>query len=127
MTGDIPDPNHPNHTTTLRVLFRLAPYVRPVRRPLFGAVAATLLAMACGLVIPLVMQRILDGPVATHNLGALPWLIGVVLGLGIIEAASFFTRRKLVARPTTQIEARMRADLYRHLQRLPISFHDQWQ
>jgi len=124
MTDDIPDPNH---TTTLRVLFRLAPYVRPVRWPLLGAIGATMLAMACGLIIPLVTQRILDGPVATHHLAALPWLIGLVLLLGITEAASFFTRRKLVARPTTQIEARMRADLYRHLQRLPISFHDRWQ
>ena len=124
MTDDIPDPNH---TTTLRVLFRLAPYVRPVRWPLIGAVAATMLAMGCGLVIPLVTQRILDGPVRTHDLALLPWLIGLVLLLGVVEAASFFTRRKLVARPTTLIEARMRADLYRHLQRLPISFHDQWQ
>ncbi|HEX4722514.1 MAG TPA: ABC transporter ATP-binding protein [Pseudonocardiaceae bacterium] len=129
MADDIPDPNHadPNKSTTLRVLFRLAPYVRPVRRPLIGAVAATMLAMTCGLIIPLVTQRILDGPVATHNLAALPWLIGIVLLLGVVEAVSFFTRRKLIARPTTQIEARMRADLYRHLQRLPISFHDQWQ
>ena len=124
MTDDVPIPNH---TTTLRVLFRLAPYVRPVRWQLLGSVSATLLAMSCGLVIPLVTQRILDGPVAHHNLGALPLLIGIVLVLGIVEALSFFVRRKLVARPTTQIEARMRADLYRHLQRLPISFHDQWQ
>ena len=124
MTDDIPNPNH---TTTLRVLLRLAPYARPMRWPLLGSIGATLLAMACGLVIPLVTQRILDGPVTTHHLAALPWLIGVVLLLGVVEAASFFTRRKLVARPTTEIEARMRADLYRHLQRLPIAFHDQWQ
>jgi ATP-binding cassette subfamily B protein len=113
--------------SALRVLFRLAPYVRPVRWPLLFSMLATLLAMTCGLVIPLVTQRILDGPVATHDLSSLPWLIGVVLLLGLIEATSFFLRRKLVARPTTMIEARMRADLYRHLQRLPIAFHDQWQ
>ncbi|HVV20096.1 MAG TPA: ABC transporter ATP-binding protein [Pseudonocardiaceae bacterium] len=98
-----------------------------MRWPLIGATAMTLLAMVCGLVIPLVTQRILDGPVATHHLGSLPWLIGLVLALGTLEAGSFFLRRKLVARPTTQIEARMRADLYEHLQRLPIAFHDQWQ
>ncbi|HEX4700534.1 MAG TPA: ABC transporter ATP-binding protein, partial [Pseudonocardiaceae bacterium] len=128
MSNESPVPDTtPARPTTLSVLFRLAPYVRPVRWPLLGATLATLLALACGLVIPLVTQRILDGPVATHNLSALPVLIGIVLLLGIVEAAAFFTRRKLVARPTTQIEARMRADLYRHLQRLPISFHDQWQ
>ncbi|HEX5119259.1 MAG TPA: ABC transporter ATP-binding protein [Pseudonocardiaceae bacterium] len=113
--------------STMKVLFRLAPYVVPERRPLLGAGATTMLAMVCGLVIPLVMQRILDGPVATHRLSELPLLIGIVIALGTLEALSYFFRRRLVARPTTQIEARMRSDLYEHLQRLPIAFHDRWQ
>lgn len=124
-----PDPTVPaaRPLSTFRVLFRLAPYVRPVRAHLIGAAVATMLAMVCGLVIPLVIQRILDGPVATHRLAELPLLIGVVVVLGALEAVSFFVRRRMVARPTTLIEARMRADLYRHLQRLPIAFHDRWQ
>jgi ATP-binding cassette subfamily B protein len=132
MSDQKPDPTDPTKPTpkrasTLRVLLRLTPYVRPVRWPLLAATLTTMLAMACGLVIPLVMQRILDGPVATHQLRSLPWLIAAVLGLGILEAVAFFVRRKMVARPTTRIEARMRADLYEHLQRLPIAFHDGWQ
>src|SRR5262249_24896640 len=43
------------------------------------------------------------------------------------EAMLFFVRRKLMIGPATQAEARMRADLYQHLHRLPISFHDGWQ
>jgi ATP-binding cassette subfamily B protein len=121
------DSSDPKHRSTLTVLFRLAPYVRPVRWPLLGATATTMLAMACGLVIPLVTQRILDGPVATRQLSGLPMLVTLVLALGIVEAVAFYCRRKMVARPTTQIEARMRADLYRHLQGLPIAFHDRWQ
>jgi ATP-binding cassette subfamily B protein len=31
-----------------------------------------------------------------------------------------------VARPLSGVEADMRADLYRHLQRLPVAFHDRW-
>jgi ATP-binding cassette subfamily B protein len=127
-----PDPKSdpattPKSASTFKVLFRLRPYVRPVRKPLYGAAATTMLAMVCGLIIPLVMQRILDGPVATHRLSELPLLIGIVLALGLVEAASFYARRRMVARPTTRIEATMRADLYQHLQRLPIAFHDQWQ
>ncbi|HEX3647571.1 MAG TPA: ABC transporter ATP-binding protein, partial [Pseudonocardiaceae bacterium] len=117
----------PSSASTMKVLFRLAPYVRPHSRPLLGAGATTLLAMVCGLVIPLVMQRILDGPVATHRLSELPLLIGIVIALGAVEAASYYFRRRMVARPTTRIEATMRADLYEHLQRLPIAFHDRWQ
>jgi ATP-binding cassette subfamily B protein len=131
MSDQKPDPTTATQAatklSTFKVLLRLAPYVRPVRWPLFTATGMTLLAMVCGLVIPLVTQRILDGPVATHQLGSLPWLIAGVVGLGVLEAVAFYIRRKMVARPTTQIEARMRADLYQHLQRLPISFHDGWQ
>ena len=38
----------------------------------------------------------------------------------------FGFRRWLVARPLAGVEASMRADLYRHLQRLPVAFHDRW-
>ncbi|HEV2778175.1 MAG TPA: ABC transporter ATP-binding protein [Actinophytocola sp.] len=88
---------------------------------------AVLGSMLCGLTIPLVMQRILDGPVAHREIGLLPWLVLGVAGLGATEALLFFVRRKLMTRPITQVEARLRADLYRHLQRLPITFHDGWQ
>jgi ATP-binding cassette, subfamily B, bacterial len=108
-------------------LKRLGPYLRPVRRPLLLAVLATIGAMASGLVIPLMIQRILDGPVARHDTAGLLWpVLGVAL-LGFVEAGLFYTRRKLIARPTTQVEARMRGMLYHHLQRLPIAFHDRWQ
>jgi ATP-binding cassette subfamily B protein len=117
----------PKRRSTIATLFRLAPYVRPVRWPLLGAIAVTMLATLCGLAIPLVTQQVLDGPVTTRDLGALPWLVGLIMLLGAIEAVAFFTRRRLVARPTTLVEARMRADLYQHLQRLPIAFHDRWQ
>jgi ATP-binding cassette subfamily B protein len=106
---------------------RLGPYLRPVRRPLVLSVVATVGAMTAGLVIPLLIQRILDGPIARHDSAGLLWpVLGVAL-LGFTEAGLFYTRRKLIARPTTQVEARMRNALYHHLQRLPIAFHDRWQ
>ncbi|MGH3770164.1 MAG: ABC transporter ATP-binding protein, partial [Pseudonocardiaceae bacterium] len=49
-----------------------------------------------------------------------------VLALGVLEAGLIYLRRVLVARPTTNIEKRMRADLYHHLQHLPVAFHDRW-
>ncbi|MEU5695733.1 ABC transporter ATP-binding protein [Actinosynnema sp. NPDC020468] len=88
---------------------------------------ATLLAMLSGLGIPLATQRIVDGPIAQRDLGPLPWLIGLVLLLGLAEAGLFYARRKLIARPAAEVEARMREDMYDHLQRLQVSFHDRWQ
>jgi len=97
-----------------------------VRARLFTAAFVAVLASCTGLVIPLVLKWMVDGPVADRDpagvwLGALYLLL---LGLG--EALLFGLRRWLVARPLSGIEAGMRADLYRHLQRLPVAFHDRW-
>ncbi|MFJ5307976.1 ABC transporter ATP-binding protein [Streptomyces sp. NPDC088350] len=112
--------------SAVRVLLRLWPYVRPVRVRLFSAAGVAIVASCTGLVIPLVLKWMVDGPVADRDpagvwLGALYLLL-----LGLAEALLFGLRRWLVARPLSRVEADMRADLYRRLQRLPVAFHDRW-
>ncbi|TMU90940.1 ABC transporter ATP-binding protein [Streptomyces sp. DASNCL29] len=116
----------PRHRSATRSLLRLWPYVRPVRARLFGAAGVAVVASCMGLVIPLVLKWMVDGPVAHRDPGGV-WLGGaLLLALGTAEAALFGLRRWLVGRPLASVEAAMRADLYRHLQRLPVSFHDRW-
>ncbi|MEU6275548.1 ABC transporter ATP-binding protein [Streptomyces populi] len=124
-TSDAAAPDHPDRST-VRSLLRLWPYVRPVRARWFGAAFVAVVASCLSLVFPLVLKWMVDGPVAGHDpagvwLGALYLLL-----LGIAEAGLFGLRRWLVARPLAGVEADMRADLYRHLQRLPVAFHDRW-
>ncbi|CAL9433655.1 ABC transporter ATP-binding protein [Streptomyces sp. enrichment culture] len=119
-------PSPPEPRSAVRSLLRLWPYVRPVRARLFTAAFIAILASCIGLVIPLVLKWMVDGPIADRDpagvwLGALYLLL-----LGLAEALLFGLRRWLVARPLSHVEAEMRADLYRHLQRLPIAFHDRW-
>lgn len=112
--------------SAVRSLLRLWPYVRPIRVRLFSAAFVAILASCLGLVIPLVLKWMVDGPVADRDPGGV-WLGALyLLLLGIAEAVLFGLRRWLVARPLAGIEASMRADLYRHLQRLPVAFHDRW-
>ncbi|MFJ8718403.1 ABC transporter ATP-binding protein [Streptomyces violaceus] len=112
--------------SAVRTLLRLWPYVRPARARLFTAAFVAILASSVGLVIPLVLKWMVDGPVA-HRDPAGVWLGALcLLLLGFAEALLFGLRRWLVARPLAHVEASMRADLYRHLQRLPVSFHDRW-
>ncbi|MFE2695265.1 ABC transporter ATP-binding protein [Streptomyces mirabilis] len=112
--------------STVRSLLRLWPYVRPVRTRLFSAAFVAILASCTGLVFPLVLKWMVDGPVADHDPAGI-WLGSLyLLLLGIAEAVLFGLRRWLVARPLSGVEADMRADLYRHLQRLPVAFHDRW-
>ncbi|WGD40648.1 ABC transporter ATP-binding protein [Streptomyces cathayae] len=119
-------PEVPEVPSTVRTLLRLWPYVRPVRARLFTAAFIAILASCIGLVIPLVLKWMVDGPIADRDpagvwLGALYLLL-----LGLAEALLFGFRRWLVARPLAGVEAGMRADLYRRLQRLPVAFHDRW-
>ncbi|MGW3148580.1 MULTISPECIES: ABC transporter ATP-binding protein [Streptomyces] len=112
--------------STVRILLRLWPYVRPVRVRLFTAAFVAVVASCLGLVIPLVLKWMVDGPVADRDPGGV-WLGALyLLLLGIAEAGLFGLRRWLVARPLSNVEAQMRAGLYRHLQRLPVAFHDRW-
>lgn len=110
----------------MRSLVRLWPYVRPLRARLAVAACVAVVASCMSLVIPLALKWIVDGPVADRDPAGV-WLGGVVLlVLGCAEAALFGVRRLMLARPLARVEADMRAALYRHLQRLPVSFHDRW-
>ncbi|CAK7280864.1 putative ABC transporter ATP-binding protein [Streptomyces misionensis JCM 4497] len=112
--------------SAVRTLLRLWPYVRPVRARLCTAAFVAVVASCTGLVIPLVLKWMVDGPVADRDPAGI-WLGALyLLLLGIAEAVLFGVRRWLVARPLSRVEADMRSSLYRHLQRLPVAFHDRW-
>ncbi|MFF1490140.1 ABC transporter transmembrane domain-containing protein [Streptomyces sp. NPDC058319] len=116
----------PGERSAVRTLLRLWPFVRPVRARLSVAAGVAIVASCVGLVIPLVLKWLVDGPVADGDRGGV-WLGALyLLLLGVAEALLFGLRRWLVARPLSRVEARMRAALYERLQRLPIAFHDRW-
>ncbi|MEU6425190.1 ABC transporter ATP-binding protein [Microbispora sp. NPDC046973] len=110
-----------------RSLWRLRSYLRPYVASLVVSWLAALLGIAAGTVIPLVSKEIIDGPVAHGDLAGLVPLGLLALGLGVAEAVLTFVRRWSQAGPVLGLETAIRDDLYRHLQRLPMSFHDGWQ
>ncbi|MGW7018753.1 ABC transporter ATP-binding protein [Streptomyces decoyicus] len=125
-TSPPPDRTALPQPSAVRSLLRLWPFARPVRVRLFTAAFVGVLASCIGLVIPLVLKWMVDGPVAERDPGGV-WLGGAyLLLLGVAEALLFGLRRRLVARPLAGVEAAMRDALYRRLQRLPVAFHDRW-
>ncbi|MGD3105836.1 ABC transporter ATP-binding protein [Streptomyces sp. YGL11-2] len=120
------DPAEPVQLSAVRSLLRLWPFVRPVRARLFTAAFVAVVASCIGVVIPLVLKWLVDGPVVTGDTGGVWWGGGCLLLLGLAEAGLFGLRRWLVARPTAGVEAAMREALYRRVQRLPVAFHDRW-
>lgn len=116
----------PRQLSTVRSLLRLGPYARPAMPAMVASALTAGVATGCALAFPIVIGAIIDGPVTQADRGALLWWGIALLALGIGEAALFFVRRIIIARPAMAVEARMRDDLYAKLQRLPVAFHDRW-
>lgn len=120
----------PDSTTPLstpRALARLIPFVRPVMgRLVLGAISA-LAASLVALSVPVVLEAVVSGPVASGQTGPLIWGALAVLGLGLAEAGLVWLRRWFVLAPSARVEYELRTAFERRLQRLPIAFHDRWQ
>ncbi|WP_016697665.1 ABC transporter ATP-binding protein [Actinoalloteichus spitiensis] len=135
---DLPDDHQPDRAgrprrgeaaprrSATRALARLSPYAGAVRTPLLVSTSLALLAVLAGLAMPLAIGAAIDGPVTERDLAGLMWMAGLVLLLGLVESGLHLARRRVMSGPTTAVEARMRQDLFHHLQRLPVSFHDRW-
>ncbi|MDT0528424.1 ABC transporter ATP-binding protein [Micromonospora sp. DSM 115977] len=113
---------HPLHN-----LWRLRHYLRPHAAEFGWLLLAGLAATGAGIAVPLVAQRVVDGPVARQDPAGLFRLAGLALLLGLVEALLIFIRRWVQSSSSMRIEAAIREDVYAHLQRLPTSFHDRWQ
>lgn len=117
-------------TPTIATLARLIPFLRPAFPRLLAGMLAAIGAGLCALAIPQVLSRVVDGPltdaVGTGDRTGLWIAVAGVLGLGVLEAAFVYARRRFILSPSTYVEAAMRRKLFRHLQDLPLAFHDQW-
>ncbi len=123
---------HPvgSQLSTFASVRRLYPFVRPAVPRLLGGFLSALGASLAALAIPRVLQTLVEGPLAEgiggRDAGALVGPVLLVLGLGVLEAGLILLRRNLVMYPGTRVEAEMRMALFRHLQDLPVAFHDRW-
>ena len=108
-------------------LARLAPEARPIIPRLLAGLGVGLSASVLAVLVPQVFRAVID---ALLRPGAGPsavvWASAVVLVMGVFEAVLTFLRRLFVLDPATNVEASLRVKIYRHLQLLPVSFHDGW-
>src|SRR6478609_8796048 len=119
--------NPRSRLSTPRALARLLPFAKPVLpRLIMGAVSA-LIASLLALTIPLILEVIVAGPIASGDIRQITWGCALVLALGLAEALMVWLRRWFVLGPATKVEYDLRRTFYARLQRLPVAFHDKWQ
>jgi len=88
-----------------------------------SALGASILA----LMIPLILEEVVRGPIASGSTVLIAWGAAAILGLGLAEALMVWLRRWFVLAPATLMEYDIRQTFYSRLQRLPVAFHDRWQ
>jgi ATP-binding cassette subfamily B protein len=121
------NPSPSSSLSTPAALWRLKPFVKPVIWRLFGGACSALAAAIIALMIPIVLEQIIRGPVQSGSFDAIAWGAVAIFALGLGEALMVWLRRQFVLNPATEVEYRMRTDLYSRLQTLPVAFHDRWQ
>ncbi|GAA2589723.1 ABC transporter ATP-binding protein [Dactylosporangium fulvum] len=110
-----------------RALWRMRVYLRPYYALTAWSMVAAIASTAASLAIPILIQRVVDGPVRRGDTRGLFLLGTLAVALGLFEGLLSFIRRWAQSASSVGMEAKLRQDLYAHLQRLPIEFHDRWQ
>ncbi|HVU93102.1 MAG TPA: ABC transporter ATP-binding protein [Jatrophihabitans sp.] len=112
--------------STVATLLRLRRWARPHRGAIIFMLASACGAMVAESLVPLVIGKVVDGPIRHHDTAGLWALAGLALALGVTETVLFFARRRAMAISALGVETDLRRDLFAHVQRLPVSFHDRW-
>ncbi|WP_327091199.1 ABC transporter ATP-binding protein/permease [Nonomuraea sp. NBC_01738] len=102
-------------------------YLRPHIAKLVLIWLAATIGIGASIALPLIGEKVVDGPVLRGEHGSLLPLGLLALGVGLAEAFLIFLRRWMQTGPVLGLETAIRDDLYEHLQRLPMSFHEKWQ
>jgi ATP-binding cassette subfamily B protein len=108
-------------------LRRYIPYMRPYLGLVIVFGLAQLGSLAAAASIPKVIQLIIDGPIAHHQLTQLLPMAGILVLIGVLEFVLVYVRRTYSGTASLRMETDLRNDFYAHLQDLQVSFHDNWQ
>ena len=110
----------------LGTMSRLWQTVRPIRIRLFLGLLSAMTASIVALMIPQVLEFIVNR-LGSDATAITIWTGGaIVLGLGIVEATLIWLRRTFAVAPSTTVEKQIRVHFYEKVQNLPVTFHDGW-
>ena len=113
--------------SSYRSVWRLRTYARPYAAFMIVMTVAALVSEIAPAAIPLIAQRVVDDGIRAGDRSVILPLSLLALALGIVEAIAVWLRRWLMTHSALALERDVRRDLYAHLQRLPVAFHDRWQ
>ena len=108
----------------MRHLLRLRGFLRPYWKQIGLALLAILLSTAANLIIPSILQQVIDVGLARHDLAFIARAAAVILALGLLQAGLTYLQGYLSEWIASHIGYDLRNRLYDHIQHLSFSFHD---
>ncbi len=107
-----------------RLLKRFFAYVSPYRMSIVLVLLILPLVAACRLAQPWIIKLAIDGHITTGRLAGLETIALAFLGILLIESLLSFLEVFLLQSVGQRVMADMRAELFRHVMNLPVSWFD---
>lgn len=111
----------------MKTLFRLRTFLKPYWAQVLLALTITLIATAMQLVVPVIIQQVIDVGLAQGEVQFIIQAALVLLTIGGVRALLIYSQRYLSEWIATHIGYDLRNRLYDHIQHLPFSYHDHTQ
>ena len=111
----------------MKPVLRLWVFLRPYWRRLLVLVVLMLFITASRLIVPEIIQQVIDVGLVKGDIDYLIRAALIILGIGLLRAAMSFTQRYQGAWISLRVSFDIRNRLYNHIQHLSFSYHDRAQ
>jgi len=111
----------------MKLYVRLLAYIRPYMRRLIIAVLCILAATVTNLFVPWLIQNVIDDVLATKNLAMLNIIAVGIVVVYLLRGFFLFGQTYLMSYIGQKVVIDIREAVYRHLQRLSLSYYEKRQ
>ncbi len=105
-----------------RVLLRLVPYLKAHSRTVGAGALCALAAGGLGGAIAWLVKPVMDGIFISRDVTMLKLIPLAILGVSVIKGAAGYGEGYFIAAASERAVARLRREVYAHIQGMPISF-----
>jgi len=107
-----------------QVAVRLGAYLRPHWRSAILAFLAMMAYTGTVIALPLIIKTIIDSFIAKNDLYGLNLMVGLFVLIALVQLVTQYLHQRQLAAVGQKVIYSLRLDLFKHLQRLSMSFFD---
>jgi len=109
-------------------LKKMLPEIWKLVKPRWMLLAVSFLLMVInrlsGLVLPASTKTLIDKVMVGHQLGLLPWVVGIVAAATLLQGITSYSLTQLLSKAGQRLIADLRMQVQQHVGRLPVAYYD---